>query len=125
MSKLKDPDFLNIFQNYDILFFQETKTDNLDHLALPDGFTYVAKHRKKCLRKSGGTVTIFKKVLHVYLNSQIHLLNMCNGLTLIVVFLVQTKMFPPKTQNIHVWMHLMKLNQKCFNYLNIVISLAF
>jgi hypothetical protein len=37
MSKLKDPDFLNIFQNYDILFFQETKTDNLDHLSLPDG----------------------------------------------------------------------------------------
>ena len=61
MSKLKDPDFLNIFQNYDILFFQETKTDNLDHLSLPDGFTYVAKHRKKCLRKSGGIVTIFKK----------------------------------------------------------------
>jgi hypothetical protein len=58
MSKLKGPDFLNIFQNYDILFFQETKTDNLDHLSLRDGFTYVAKHRKKCLRKSGGTVTI-------------------------------------------------------------------
>ena len=55
MSKLKDH-FLNIFQNYDILFFQETKTDNLDHLSLPDGFTYVAKHRK-----SGGIVTIFKK----------------------------------------------------------------
>jgi hypothetical protein len=49
--------YLNIFQNYDILFFQETKTDNLDHLSLPDGFTYVAKHRKKCLRKSGGIVT--------------------------------------------------------------------
>ena len=63
MSKLKDPDFLNIFQNYDILFFQETKTDNLDHLSLPDGFTYVAKHRKKCLTKSGGIVTIFKKSL--------------------------------------------------------------
>ena len=63
MSKLKDPDFLNIFQNYDILFFQETKTDNLDHLALPDGFTYAAKHRKKCLKKSGGIVTIFKKSL--------------------------------------------------------------
>jgi exonuclease III len=38
MSKLKDPDFLNIFQNYDILFFQETKTDKLDHLSLPDGY---------------------------------------------------------------------------------------
>jgi hypothetical protein len=59
MSKLKDPDILN----YDILFFQETKTDNLDHFSLPDGFTYVAKHRKKCLRKSGGTVTIFNKSL--------------------------------------------------------------
>ena len=59
MSKLKDPDFLNIFQNYDILFFQETKTDNLDHLS----FTYVAKHRKKCLRKSGDIVTIFQKSL--------------------------------------------------------------
>jgi exonuclease III len=63
MSKLKDPDILNIFQNYDILFFQETKTDNLDHLSLPDGFTYVSKHRKKCLRKSGGIVTIFNKSL--------------------------------------------------------------
>ena len=46
MSKLKDPDFLNIFQNYDILIFQETKTDNLDHLSLPDGFTYVANIEK-------------------------------------------------------------------------------
>jgi hypothetical protein len=45
------------------LGFQETKTDNLDPLSLPDGFTYVAKHRKKCLRKSGGIVTIFKKSL--------------------------------------------------------------
>ena len=51
MSKLKDPDFLNIFQNYDILIFQESKTDNLDHLSLPDGFTYVAKHRKKMPKK--------------------------------------------------------------------------
>ena len=39
------------------------KTDNLDHLSLPDGFTYVAKHRKKCLKKSGCIVTIFKKSL--------------------------------------------------------------
>ena len=93
MSKLKDPDFLNIFQNYDILFSQETKTDNLDYLALPDGFTYVAKHGNKCLKKSGGIVTIFKKVFQIYLNSQRHLLNMCNGLKLIVVFLVQTKLF--------------------------------
>ena len=30
---------------------------------MPDGFTYVAKHRKKCLRKSGGIVTILKKSL--------------------------------------------------------------
>jgi hypothetical protein len=57
MSKLKDPDFLNIFQNYDILSFQETKTDNLDHLSLPDGFTYVAKHRKKCL--NDGLLVLF------------------------------------------------------------------
>jgi exonuclease III len=48
----------HIFQNYDILFFQETKTDNLDYLALPDGFTYAAKHGNKCLKKSGGIVTI-------------------------------------------------------------------
>jgi hypothetical protein len=51
-----------LYQKY-IIFFQETKTDNLDHLTLPDGFTYVAKHRKKCLKKSGGIVTIFKKSL--------------------------------------------------------------
>jgi exonuclease III len=54
--------------NYDILFFQETKTDNLYYLALPDGFTYVAKHGNKCLKKSGGIVTIFKKVFQIYLN---------------------------------------------------------
>ena len=132
MSKLKDPDFLNIFQNYDILFFQETKTDNLDHLSLPDGFTYVAKHRKKCLRKSGGIVTIFKKSLA-------HLLEFPDTSSEYVqwvkidssifgtdkMFCLETSIFPPKTQNIHVWMHLMKLNQTCFNYLNIVISLAF
>ena len=117
---------------YDILFFQETKTDNLDHLSLPDGFTYVAKHRKKCLRKSGGIVTIFKKSLA-------HLLEFPDTSSEYVqwvkidssifgtdkMFCLETSIFPPKTQNIHVWMHLMKLNQTCFNYLNIVISLAF
>jgi hypothetical protein len=36
---------------------------NILCLTLPDGFTYVAKHRKKCLKKSGGIVTIFKKSL--------------------------------------------------------------
>ena len=131
MSKLKDPDFLNIFQNYDILFFQETKTDNLDYLALPDGFTYAAKHRKKCLKKSGGIVTISKKSLSNLLEfpetsseyvQWVKIDSSIFGTDKTV--LLGSIYIPAKTQNSHAWMHLMQLNQKCFNYLNIVISLA-
>ena len=63
MSKLRDPDFLNIFNDYDILFFQETKIDEFDHLALPSEFSYVGKYRKTYTRKSGGLITIFRNNL--------------------------------------------------------------
>lgn len=31
-------------KKYDILVFQETKIDKLDHLNLPNGYSYKAKH---------------------------------------------------------------------------------
>lgn len=33
-------------KKYDILVFQETKTVKLDHLNLPNGYSYKAKHRE-------------------------------------------------------------------------------
>lgn len=35
-------------ETYDILVFQETKIDQLDHLNLPNGYSYKAKHREQC-----------------------------------------------------------------------------
>ena len=99
---------------------------------MPDCFTYVAKHRNKCQRKSGGIVTIFKKSLA-------NLLEFTDTSSEYVQWVkIDSSIFgtdknillgniyiPPENTNIHVWMNLMKLNQKCFNYLNIVFSLAF
>ena len=47
-------------KKYDMLVFQETKSDKLDHVNLPNGYSYKAKHRQKCTWKSGGILIIFK-----------------------------------------------------------------
>ena len=47
-------------KKYDILIFQETKTTKFDHLNLPNGYSYKAKHGEKCTRKSGGYYYIQK-----------------------------------------------------------------
>lgn len=62
-SKLLNPDFITFVKKYDILLFQETKTDIYDKIDLPDGYDFKAKHRKKFTKKSGGMIIVFKKYL--------------------------------------------------------------
>jgi hypothetical protein len=38
VSKLLNPDFTSLIENYDILVFQETKTDEFDQLLLPKDY---------------------------------------------------------------------------------------
>ncbi|CAG2254109.1 unnamed protein product [Mytilus edulis] len=67
-SKLLNPDFATLIKSYDILIFTETKTDDLDDLKLPHDYTFYAKHRKKCKKKSGGIVVVYRKHLSKFLN---------------------------------------------------------
>jgi hypothetical protein len=69
-SKLLIPEFLDLIKLYDIIFFCETKLDSYD---LPEGYSFATKIRKKFARKSGGIITIYKKIyekLIKYLNSE-------------------------------------------------------
>lgn len=62
-QKLNYPEFKNFVANYDILCFQETKTDDLDTLHL-DGFEFHMKNRFKCGKKCSGGITLaYKKEL--------------------------------------------------------------
>ena len=47
VSKLLNPDFTSLIENYDILVFQETKTNELDQLLLPKYYSFRAKHKTK------------------------------------------------------------------------------
>lgn len=67
ISKLQNPDFFLFMETYDILIFQETKIDQLDHLNLPNGYSYKAKHREQCTRKSGGIIIIYKSQIDKFL----------------------------------------------------------
>jgi exonuclease III len=58
-----NPDFRTFIESYDILIFQETKTDELDVLELPNEYTCFAKHRRNAKAKSGGIVIVFKRYL--------------------------------------------------------------
>ena len=58
---------MNFIKTYDFLLFQETKIDKLDHLNLPNGYSYKAKNRENCIRKSGGTIIIYKNKLAKFL----------------------------------------------------------
>ena len=79
-SKLINPDFLSFIQLYDMLIFQETKTDELDLLDLQDGYSYFAKHRNMSKGKSGGIIIVFKSNLSKYLNLWTHRVNLYSGL---------------------------------------------
>ena len=67
-SKLLNPDFHVLIQNYDILVFVETKLDNFDVLQLPVGYAYHVKNRTNCDRKSGGIIVIYKQALAKHIN---------------------------------------------------------
>lgn len=68
VSKLLNPDFTSLIENYDILVFQETKTDEFDKLLLPKDYSFRAKHRKKFQKKSGGIIIVFKHYLEPFLH---------------------------------------------------------
>lgn len=60
MSKLLNPDFTSLIENYDILVFQETKTDEFDQLLLPKDYSFRAKHRKKSKKSRVGSLLFLK-----------------------------------------------------------------
>ena len=47
------PEFKELVNYFQFVFFTETHTDNLDTISIP-GFTVLAKHRSKMLKNSGG-----------------------------------------------------------------------
>ena len=55
-----NPDFRTFIESYDILIFQESKTDELDVLELPNNYMCFSKHRRNVNTKSGGIVIVFK-----------------------------------------------------------------
>ena len=60
-SKTLFPEFHELISNYDIIGFQETKTDQMDDLTLP-GFILKFKHRANLpRRRSGGIALAYKK----------------------------------------------------------------
>jgi hypothetical protein len=52
-----------IITTHDICIFIETKTDKYHILNIPDGFSYVAKNRKRFKHKSGGIVVVYRNNL--------------------------------------------------------------
>ena len=65
MTKQNCPEFISILNNFDIITFQETKTDILDHIEL-DHFKLYFKHATKC--KSGGLCVAIKHYLVPYVS---------------------------------------------------------
>jgi hypothetical protein len=66
-SKLLNPDFETLINNYDILVLVETKTDEYDNIKLPNEYACYVKHRKLFIKKSGGIIIIYKKILSNFL----------------------------------------------------------
>jgi len=62
ISKLMNPDFRTFIESYDILIFQESKTDELDVLELPNNYMCFARHRRNAKTKSGGIVIVLKDI---------------------------------------------------------------
>ena len=60
------PEFIDLLEQYDIIALQETKTDCFDDIKIY-GFKVFLKHRKKCLRKSGGIGIAFKENYEKYI----------------------------------------------------------
>ena len=53
LSKLRFPELVNRLKHVDVACFQETHLDDLDNVEI-DGFTFFAKNRQICKKKSGG-----------------------------------------------------------------------
>ena len=66
-SKLLNPDFETLINNYDILVLVETKTDEYDNIKLPNEYACYAKHRKKIKKKSGGIIIIYRMIFSKFL----------------------------------------------------------
>ena len=65
--KLLLPEFHSFISHYDIIGFQESKTDSLDTLTIPN-FKLMCNHRKHIAKKkSGGIVVAYKSHLDRYI----------------------------------------------------------
>ncbi|CAG2236183.1 unnamed protein product [Mytilus edulis] len=63
---MKYPEFIDLITKYDIICFKETKTDNCDHLSLPD-YTFKMKNRLSLSnRRSGGLIIFYKDKISKY-----------------------------------------------------------
>jgi hypothetical protein len=49
-SKLKFQDITDIIVSHDIIIFVETNLDDLDILNVPNGYSYITKNIKKCVK---------------------------------------------------------------------------
>ncbi|MES9881062.1 MAG: reverse transcriptase domain-containing protein [Sedimenticola sp.] len=67
-SKLLLPEFHDYIQDYDIIGFQETKTDLIDEITLPNFNLYFKHRRKISRRKSGGIAFAYKKELRPHIS---------------------------------------------------------
>ena len=57
---MKYPEFIDPITKYDMLCFQETKTDNCNHQSLP-GYTFKMENRFNLSnRRSGGLIICYK-----------------------------------------------------------------
>ena len=65
-SKLLFPEFVSKIRQYDVIGFQETKTDDLDDIILED-YNVCFKNRQHISKhKSGGLALMYKKYLRSF-----------------------------------------------------------
>ncbi|CAG2216217.1 unnamed protein product [Mytilus edulis] len=66
--RIQYPEFIELIQNYDILCFVETKTDDVDEINIP-GYTVKMKNRCKFANvKSGGIILAYKSNLSEHIH---------------------------------------------------------
>ena len=58
-----NPDFRTFIESYDILIFQESKTDGLDVLELANDYMCFGKHRRNAKAKTAEIELVFKRYL--------------------------------------------------------------
>ena len=66
MSRSYYPEFIDLIKKYDIIGIQESKTDDLDLINIPEYVVYFNNREKISRRKSGGIALLIKSELQPY-----------------------------------------------------------